>query len=83
MKTLTFPGSSAKNLKGNLKASRTDSYPVPGRQTVSLQRSGTAAVQLQEKALRSVKHRHQTSNAAATSVRNIANLYFLERRTFW
>ncbi len=79
MKPLTFPGSS----QANLKASRTDSYPVPGREKRLLRRSGQAAVQLQEKALRSVKHRHPTSNAAATSVRNIANLYFLERRLFW
>jgi hypothetical protein len=71
MKTLTFLGYS----ESNLKASRTESYPVPAR--------GKPAVQLQEKALRSVKHRHQTSTATATSVRRIANLYFLERRFIW
>jgi hypothetical protein len=71
MKTLTFLGYS----ESNLKASRTESYPVPAR--------GKPEIQLQEKALRSVKRRHQTSKATATSVRRIANLYFLERRFIW
>jgi hypothetical protein len=79
MKTLTFPGFS----NSNLKASRTESYPVPARENRSLRRSDQPEIQLQEKALRSVKHRHQTSTATATSVRRIANLYFLERRLFW
>jgi hypothetical protein len=79
MKTLTFLGYS----ESNLKASRTESYPVPARENRSHRRSGQPEIQLQEKALRSVKHRHQTSNASATSVRSIANLYFLERRLFW
>jgi hypothetical protein len=79
MKTLTFPGFST----ANLKARRTDSYPVPARERRSPQRFDPAAVQLQEKAFRSVKHRHQTSKSSATSVRSIANLYFLERRLFW
>lgn len=79
MKTLTFPGYS----ESNLKASRTDSYPVPAREKRSHRRSGQPTIQLQEQALRSVKHRHQTSKSSATSVRSIANLYFLERRLFW
>jgi hypothetical protein len=79
MKTLTFPGCS----KSNLKASRTESYPVSARENRSQRRSGQPEIQLQEKAFRSVKHRDQTSSIHATSVRSIANLYFLERRMFW
>ncbi|MBE9029568.1 hypothetical protein IQ266_07310 [filamentous cyanobacterium LEGE 11480] len=65
------------------KAQRTDTFPVqsgkPSQRTIS------PSTQLQEKAFQQVKHLHQTAQAnhVPTSVRTIANLYFLERRIFW
>jgi hypothetical protein len=61
-----------------LKMHGTDTSPVQKRKP-------SHCTQLQEKAFRQVKHLHRNlqANAIPTSVRSIANLYFLERRFIW
>jgi hypothetical protein len=79
MKTLTFPGFSATNLK----AKRTDSYPVP----TSQETSPTRSIQLQEKAFTQAKRLQPRPSVTKPSVsdthRAILTNYSLERRFFW
>ena len=78
MKTLILEG-----FPNQLKMRGTDTSPVQ-------QQKPSLCTQLQEKAFRQVKHLHRNLQAngtltivSPTSVRCIANLYFLERRFIW
>jgi hypothetical protein len=74
MKALRFPGFS----DFNLKAPRTDSYPVSTRKVQSHPRS----IQLQEKAFRQAK-RLQPKPSVSDAHRAILTNYSLDRRYFW
>jgi hypothetical protein len=74
MKALRFPGFS----DFNLKAPRTDSYPVPTRNVQSHPRS----IQLQEKAFRQAK-RLQPKPSVRDAHQAILTNYSLDRRSFW
>jgi hypothetical protein len=74
MKALRFPGFS----EINLKAPRTDSYPVSTRKVQSHPRS----IQLQEKAFRQAK-RLQPKPSVRDTHQAILTNYSLDRRFFW
>jgi hypothetical protein len=77
MKALRFPGFS----EINLKAPRTDSYPVPTRKVQSHPRS----IQLQEKAFMQAKRQQlrQPRQTVSDTHRAILTNYSLDRRFFW
>jgi hypothetical protein len=74
MKALTFPGFS----ETNLKAKRTDSYPVPKRKNTVQPQS----IQLQEKAFRQAKCLQPRQSVSAAH-RAILTNYSYDRRLFW